>query len=99
MAKKVLIVLSGYGYWGEELIGPLEALDAAGYEVDFVTPGGTRPPERPYYSAKLHVRELEQYYNQRDAAWKNQENYSVILPVGGSRPIVDMNGMVGERRG
>jgi putative intracellular protease/amidase len=47
MAKKVLIVLSGHGYWGEELIGPLEALDAAGYETDFVTPKGTKPQALP----------------------------------------------------
>jgi putative intracellular protease/amidase len=47
MAKKVLVVLSGYGYWGEELIGPLEALDEAGYEVDFVTPKGTKPVALP----------------------------------------------------
>src|ERR1022692_4282052 len=47
MAKRVLVVLSGYGYWGEELIGPLEALDEAGYEVDFVTPKGTRPVALP----------------------------------------------------
>jgi hypothetical protein len=30
MAKKILIVLSGYGYWGEELVGPKEALEADG---------------------------------------------------------------------
>src|SRR3954471_10075285 len=47
MAKKVLVVLSGHGYWGEELVGPLEALDAAGYEVDFVTPKGTKPAALP----------------------------------------------------
>lgn len=47
MAKKVLIVLSGYGYWGEELIGPLEALETAGYEVEFVTPKGTKPAALP----------------------------------------------------
>src|SRR3954451_2696624 len=111
MAKKVLVVLSGHGYWGEELIGPLEALDAAGYETEFVTPTGTKPqalppsmddkyfdphlgrqvttkemadkvkkiekssrlntakdlsswfPERPYFSAQMLVRELENYYN------------------------------------
>ena len=34
MSKKILIVLSEYGYWGEELVGPLETFDAAGYEVD-----------------------------------------------------------------
>lgn len=33
MPKKVLVVLSGHGYWGEELIGPVEALDAAAAEI------------------------------------------------------------------
>ncbi len=47
-------------------------------------------PERPYYSAPLLVRELEKYYNQRDAAWKQLEPYAAILLVGGSGPIVDM---------
>lgn len=43
MNKTVLIVLSEYGYWGEELVAPLEVLDGAGYSVDFVTPTGRRP--------------------------------------------------------
>jgi putative intracellular protease/amidase len=138
MAKKVLVVLSGHGYWGEELIGPLEALDAAGYETEFVTPKGTKPqalppsmddtyvdpplgrpvttkemaekvkkieksdrltktrdlsswfPERPYFSAQMLVRELEAYYNKRDASWADLEPYAAILLVGGSGPIVDM---------
>lgn len=47
MSKKILIVLSEWGYWGEELIGPLEACDAAGYEVTFVTPTGQRPTPLP----------------------------------------------------
>ena len=33
MTKRMLLVLSEWGYWGEELIGPLEACDAAGYEI------------------------------------------------------------------
>lgn len=41
--KKILIVLSEWGYWGEELVGPLETFDAVGYQVDFVTPTGKRP--------------------------------------------------------
>jgi putative intracellular protease/amidase len=41
--KKVLFVISEWGYWGEELIGPLEACDHAGYEIDFVTPTGKKP--------------------------------------------------------
>jgi putative intracellular protease/amidase len=42
-AKRILIVLSEYGYWGEELIGPLDEFDKAGYDVDFMTPTGKRP--------------------------------------------------------
>ena len=28
---KILIVLSEWGFWGEELVGPLETFDTAGY--------------------------------------------------------------------
>lgn len=41
--KKILFVLSEWGYWGEELIGPLEACDAARYEITFLTPTGKKP--------------------------------------------------------
>lgn len=47
MSKKILIVLSEWGYWGEELIGPLETFDQAGYDVDFATPTGKRPVALP----------------------------------------------------
>jgi putative intracellular protease/amidase len=43
MARKILVILSEYGYWGEELVGPLETFDKAGYEVVFATPTGRRP--------------------------------------------------------
>jgi putative intracellular protease/amidase len=43
MKKNVLFVVSEWGYWGEELIGPLEACDNAGYKVEFVTPRGRKP--------------------------------------------------------
>jgi len=45
--KRILIVLSEYGYWGEELVGPLETFDRAGYGVDFATPHGRRPCPLP----------------------------------------------------
>jgi putative intracellular protease/amidase len=47
MTKKILIILSEWGYWGEELIGPLETFDKAGYEVTFATPKGQRPVALP----------------------------------------------------
>ena len=40
--RRILIVLSGWGYWGEELVGPLGEFDRVGYDVDFCTP--ERPP-------------------------------------------------------
>ena len=47
MAKKVLVVLSEWGFWGEELVGPLEVLDAKGYETTFLTPKGGRAHALP----------------------------------------------------
>jgi putative intracellular protease/amidase len=45
--RRILIVLSEWGYWGEELVGPLGAFDRAGYRVDFCTPTGRRPNAIP----------------------------------------------------
>src|SRR5437879_6594600 len=45
--KRVLCLISEFGYWGEELIGPVHMLDAAGYAIDFITPTGKRPVPLP----------------------------------------------------
>jgi putative intracellular protease/amidase len=45
--KRILAVMSEYGYWGIELVGPLRKLEAAGYTVEFVTPKGSRAPCLP----------------------------------------------------
>lgn len=45
--KKILCCLSEWGYWGEELVGPLEVLDERGYETVFMTPKGGKPPALP----------------------------------------------------
>jgi putative intracellular protease/amidase len=47
MSKRILVLLSERGFWGEELVGPLEAFDAQGYSVDFLTPTGKRPEALP----------------------------------------------------
>lgn len=47
MPKKILVVLSEFGYWGEELLGPLVAFDKAGYTTEFATPNGRRPQALP----------------------------------------------------
>jgi putative intracellular protease/amidase len=45
--RKILVVLSEWGFWGEELIGPLEVFDDRGYETVFCTPTGRRPRALP----------------------------------------------------
>ena len=35
MPKKILIALSEWGYWGEELVGPLEVLDQKRIPIRF----------------------------------------------------------------
>jgi putative intracellular protease/amidase len=47
MAKQILVVLSEWGYWGEELVGPLEVLDKAGYTSTFITSHGKRAHALP----------------------------------------------------
>ncbi|MDH5510530.1 MAG: DJ-1/PfpI family protein [Nitrospinota bacterium] len=47
MAKKILTVLSNFGYWGVELTGPMVKLEQAGHELVFVTPKGERPNALP----------------------------------------------------
>lgn len=42
--NKILVILSEFGYWGEELIGPMEVLEGAGYDLDYATPHGRKPP-------------------------------------------------------
>ncbi|BAZ47605.1 ThiJ/PfpI domain-containing protein [Nostoc sp. NIES-4103] len=44
---KILTILSEWGYWGEELVGPLDVFDERGYQVDFATPTGKRPVALP----------------------------------------------------
>lgn len=61
MAKKILTVLSNFGYWGVELTGPMTKLEAAGYSLTFTTPKGARPIALPpsydtgYYDPPLGV--------------------------------------------
>jgi putative intracellular protease/amidase len=45
--KKVLAILSEYGYWGIELVGPLRKLEAAGYQIDFMTKNGKKAEALP----------------------------------------------------
>jgi putative intracellular protease/amidase len=47
MSRKILTVVSEWGYWGEELVGPLDTFDAAGYETRIVTPKGKKPSALP----------------------------------------------------
>ncbi len=66
--RKILCMISEFGYWGEELVGPLEVLDAAGYETTFMTAKGNRahalPPsyEPGYWDPPLDKCVTDEYY-------------------------------------
>jgi len=45
--KKILTILSNFGYWGVELTGPMVKLEKAGYELVFATPKGVKPVALP----------------------------------------------------
>jgi putative intracellular protease/amidase len=47
MSKKILAILSNFGYWGVELTGPMVKLEEAGYKLTFATPKGERPIALP----------------------------------------------------
>jgi len=47
MSRRILVVLSEFGYWGEELIGPVAAFDKQGYETVFATRNGKRAHPLP----------------------------------------------------
>jgi len=72
--KRVLVVLSEYGYWGEELVGPLDVLDEHGYTAVFVTPKGGRahalPPsmEAGFWDAPLDKVVVDEYYAEKTRA-------------------------------
>jgi putative intracellular protease/amidase len=68
MNKKILVVVSEWGYWGEELVGPLEVLDAQGYESTVMTAKGRRPHALPpskqagYFDPPLKKVVTDEYY-------------------------------------
>src|SRR5213079_1430964 len=47
VTKKILVIVSEFGYWGEELVGPISKFDERGYEVVFATPHGKKPGPLP----------------------------------------------------
>lgn len=66
--KKILCCVSEWGYWGEELVAPLEVFKEYDIEVDFMTPKGGRahalPPsmEEGYYDPPLQKIVTDAYY-------------------------------------
>jgi putative intracellular protease/amidase len=68
MSKKILVMLSEYGFWGEELIGPLDVMDEHGYEMVLMTATGKRahalPPSAKagYFDPPLKKVVTDEYY-------------------------------------
>ena len=71
MSKKVLVCLSEWGYWGEELVGPYDVLIQHGYTLDFMTSFGRKPPALPpsmepgFMDPPLHKVVTDEHYATR----------------------------------
>jgi putative intracellular protease/amidase len=71
MTKRILMTLSEWGYWGEELVGPLDVFNARGYTVDIMTAKGKKPPALPpsmeegFYDPPLHKVVTDAHFAQR----------------------------------
>ncbi len=85
MTKKVLTVLSEWGYWGEELVGPLEVLDKNEYSIDFMTNKGKRahalPPsmQAGYFDPPLNKIVTDEYF--ADKTRKIDESTRLDNPI------------------
>jgi putative intracellular protease/amidase len=69
--KKILAMLSEWGYWGEELVGPYDVLIKHGYQIDFMTATGRKPPALPpsmepgFLDPPLHKVVTDEHYARR----------------------------------
>jgi len=68
---KILCCISEWGFWGEELVAPLEAIEEQGYDIDFMTPTGERahalPPSKEpgYFDPPLKKVVTSEYYAEK----------------------------------
>ena len=82
--KKVLCIMSEWGYWGEELVGPLEALQNHGYQLDFISPKGKKPIALPpsydesYIDPPLGKHVTSPYYAQKTREIENSNIFDKI---------------------
>jgi len=69
--RKILVILSEWGYWGEELVGPLDVIDEKKWEPTFVTPTGVKPRALPpsmeegFWDPPLHKVVTDAYYGKK----------------------------------
>jgi putative intracellular protease/amidase len=79
MTRKILICISEWGYWGEELIGPLDVFQEKGYETVFMTPTGEKPCALPvsmdpsFFDVPLDKPVVDEYYARRTREVENSD--------------------------
>jgi putative intracellular protease/amidase len=71
MTRKILFMVSEWGYWGEELIGPLDVVLEKGWQPVFMTNKGKKPPalgvsmEPGFFDVPLDKVVVDEYYANR----------------------------------
>ncbi|WP_433617995.1 type 1 glutamine amidotransferase domain-containing protein [Dactylosporangium sp. CA-139114] len=93
MSKNVLCVVSEHGFWAQELLLPVDRLEAAGISVHFATPTGAQPLpdggslDSSYVDPPLGrpVTSPEMGERARTTDWetyfKDRQNLAAMLPV------------------
>lgn len=106
--KKILVILSEYGYWGEELVEPVEVLENRGYCIEFATPKGRRahalPPSidseylDPPLNKKVTTFEMAEKVKKFEAGKRldNPINISTLMP---ERPYFSSENYLRELEG
>ena len=108
--SSALIVVSEHGYWGEECIEPLTALDGAGVDAEVATPSGDPPeidersvdPDGVGEDKAERVREVHQNDSRlndpRPIIQANPDDYDAVVFPGGHGTEWDVNQDVHARQ-
>lgn len=108
--QNALFIVSEEGYWGEECIAPLTALDGAGYDITVATPTGGKPvldptsadPEEVGEETAETVTEVhetdERLADPMPVAAADADDYDVVVFPGGHGTMWDINQDAHARR-
>lgn len=86
--KRILCCVSEWGYWGEELVAPVDILEAKGYTIDFMTPTGKKPKALTpsmtsgFFDPPLNKVVTSDHYAKRTRAFEDGDKLENTIDLG-----------------